>query len=131
MHKQNCEGGGGDNDDEMMMMLMMMMMMVMVMVMMAMMMVMVMMTMMLGNGVLPPRLGPSGQEFPISWQIGSQKRNRGGWKCNIFVSSPEGGLSSQQSELLKAFEGKQTIQRENDGPKQKTKRGGNRKQTNE
>ena len=59
-----------------------------------------------------------------------EKKQRG-WKCNEFVSSPEEGLSSQQPELLKAFEGKHTIQGENGGPKQKIKRGGNRKQTNE
>ena len=90
-----------------------------------------MIIMMLGNGVLPSQLGPSGQEFPISWQIGSQKRSRRGWKCNKFISSPEGGLSSQQLELLKAFGGEQTIQGENGRPKQKIKRGGNRQQTSE
>ena len=69
---------------------------------------MMMMMMMLGNGVLTSRLGPSGQEFLISYHDGSQKQaDEIGDATTLLLHRREGCLANSPSSLNLSMANKQ------------------------
>ena len=76
--------------------------------------------------------GQAGRSFISPGKLGAEKEaEEVGDATNLLLHQREGCLANSWRQLLKAFEGKQTIQRKNGRPKQKSKRGRNRQQTNE